>query len=409
MVYTIFRKEITVFLSDRKAVFLAFFMPVVLITLFTFAFGDIGDNTRKMAINIPIVAADTTGKAGDFLRALAGDDDISFEFTEQTEALYQIRTGERPGALILGEGFNDSVRSGTTIPLEFVYDEAKAVQVGAIQQSMVNAYFQTLGVEHTKVSITKGIRQSNPLISPMILMGINRQIEEQYGSLTQSDESSMLGGNIKLTKFGKKRNIPLGLVQAVSGVAVLMLLFTVIIMGVSIIDERESGTLKRLLIAPMQPGAILVGKMSAMVAISIVQLAVMFVFAWLVFGLPLFRDVPGLLLMMVSTAVACTGFGIFLASIVTTKRQAESVAIISILVVSALGGSMIPLYIMPEFMQKIAVVSLNYWAIQGYFDIFWRELPFWVVLGKVAVLMAIGTGFTALAYWQFNRRMFRMV
>lgn len=409
MVNQIFRKELTVFLADRKAVFLSFIMPVVLISLFTFAFGDIGDNSRKLDIRIPMVAADTTGKAGQFLRTLAADGGFIFEPANRQHAIYQIRTGERPGALILGQGFNDSVAGGKIIPLEFVFDEAKAVQVGAIQQALVNAYFKTLGVEHTKVGIVKSIRQTNPLISPMILMGITRQVESQYAGLTQSDEHQMLGGNIVLTKFGKKRNIPLGLVQAVSGVAVLMLLFTVIIMGVSIIDERESGTLKRLLIAPIKPGSILVGKMSAMVAISVVQLAVMFVFAWLVFGLPLFINLPALLLMMVATAIACTGFGIFLASLVRTKRQAESVAIISILVVSALGGSMIPLYIMPEFMQKIAVVSLNYWAIQGFFDIFWRELPFMVVMGKVLILLGIGTLFTLLAYRRFNRQIFKLL
>ncbi len=57
---------------------------------------------------------------------------------------------------------------------------------------------------------------------------------------------------------------------------------------------------------------------------------------------------------------------------------------------SALGGSMIPLFIMPTIMQKIAVISLNYWGIQGYYDIFWRTLSFIDILPRIAVLMGIG-------------------
>lgn len=94
--------------------------------------------------------------------------------------------------------------------------------------------------------------------------------------------------------------------------------------------------------------------------------------------------------MMIATAFACSSFGIFIASICSTHKQVEIVSIIVILVMSTIGGSMIPLYIMPEFMQELAVFSINYWSIQGFYDIFWRQLPMINVLPKFIILMATG-------------------
>jgi hypothetical protein len=66
---------------------------------------------------------------------------------------------------------------------------------------------------------------------------------------------------------------------------------------------------------------------------------------------------------------------------------------IVVLVMSAIGCSMIPIFIMPEIMQKIAVVSVNYWGIQGFYDIFLNLLPITDItfLSKVFVLIGIGT------------------
>jgi ABC-type multidrug transport system permease subunit len=72
---------------------------------------------------------------------------------------------------------------------------------------------------------------------------------------------------------------------------------------------------------------------------------------------------------------------------------------------SAIGGSMIPLFIMPVWMQKIAVFSVNYWGIQGFYDIFWRMLPVTDVtfLSRAGILFAIGLVLNLLAYRLFKK------
>ncbi|MBN2347453.1 MAG: ABC transporter permease [Bacteroidales bacterium] len=202
-----------------------------------------------------------------------------------------------------------------------------------------------------------------------------------------------------------------GLVHVVAGTSVMMLLFSVAGIGGSLLDEKQDGMLKKLLCSPMPPNHILYGKLAFANIISIIQLIIMFVYAWLVFGLDIIHYIPSLLLMILATAYACSGFGILLASFAKSRQQVQGFSTIIVLVMSAMGGSMIPIFIMPEIMQKIAVVSVNYWGIQGFYDIFLKILPITDItfLSKVFVLTGIGTSLNFMAFQMFKRSILKIV
>ena len=86
-----------------------------------------------------------------------------------------------------------------------------------------------------------------------------------------------------------------------------------------------------------------------------------------------------------------------------TRQQLQGLSTIIIMLMSAIGGSMIPLFIMPAIMQKIAVISVNYWGIQGFYDIFWRNLPLIDILPKIMVLLGIGIVMTIISTQLFKR------
>jgi len=202
-----------------------------------------------------------------------------------------------------------------------------------------------------------------------------------------------------------------GLVHVVAGMSVMMLLFSVAGIGGSLLDEKQEGMLKKLLCSPMPPNHILYGKLVFANIISIAQLIIMFVYAWLVFGLDIMHHLPSLVLMILATAYACSGFGVLLASFAKSRQQVQGFSTIIVLVMSAIGGSMIPIFIMPEIMQKIAVVSVNYWGIQGFYDIFLKLLPITDItfLSKVFVLIGIGTSLNFIAFQMFKRSILKIV
>jgi ABC-type multidrug transport system permease subunit len=202
-----------------------------------------------------------------------------------------------------------------------------------------------------------------------------------------------------------------GLVQSVAGTAVMMLLFSVAGIGGSLLDEKYEGVLKKLLCSPIPPNYILIGKLVYANIISVIQLIIMFLYAWLVFGLDILNHLPALVLMIITISYACSGFGVVLVSFAKTRQQVQGLSTIIVLVMSALGGSMIPIFIMPKIIQEIAVFTVNYWGIQGIFDIFWRLVPITDItfLSKVFVLIGIGSFLNFIALLMFRRNILRIV
>jgi ABC-type multidrug transport system permease subunit len=208
---------------------------------------------------------------------------------------------------------------------------------------------------------------------------------------------------------GEKGQIA-GLVHSVAGTALLMLLFSVAEIGGSLLDEKQEGMLKKMLCSPIHPNNILLGKLAFANIISMAQLSVIFLYAWLVFGLDILHHLPSIALMIFATAFACSGFGVLLASFAKSRKQVQSLSTLIVLVMSAIGGSMVPIFIMPAFMQKIAVASVNYWGIQGFYDIFMRLLPItdFTFLSRVLVLISIGTLLNIIALLMFKKNILKI-
>ena len=191
----------------------------------------------------------------------------------------------------------------------------------------------------------------------------------------------------------------------------MMLLFSVAGIGGSLLDEKQEGILKKLLCSPMPPKNILFGKLMFANIISIVQLSIMFVYAWQIFGLDIMHHVPSLVLMIFAIAYACSGLGVVLASFATTRQQVQGFSSIIVLIMSAIGGSMIPLFVMPEILQKVAVLSVNYWGIQGIYDIFWKLVPFTdrTFLSRPLILIIIGTLLNFIALQMFKKNILKII
>jgi len=134
----------------------------------------------------------------------------------------------------------------------------------------------------------------------------------------------------------------------------------------------------------------------------------MFLFAWLFLNMDLNVNIPGIILMIIATSFSVSSLGTFLATVAKTRQQAQNMSTIIILVMSAIGGSMIPLFIMPSILQKVALLSLNYWGIQGFYDLFWRVLPLKDILPKVLILMSIGILLTLASIQLFKKRIMKL-
>ncbi|EMI51740.1 ABC transporter permease [Rhodopirellula sallentina] len=173
-----------------------------------------------------------------------------------------------------------------------------------------------------------------------------------------------------------------------AGIAVMFLLFGATTGGGVLLEERENQTLERLLATHMTMDQLLLGKWFYLTLLGCVQVTVMFVWAQLVFGLNLIEHFDGFAMMTVATASAAASFGLFLATLCRTRGQLGGLSVVAVLTMSALGGSMVPRYVMSEPLQRAGLWTFNAWALDGYDKVFWRELPPGELGPQLAVLMA---------------------
>jgi ABC-2 type transport system permease protein len=117
----------------------------------------------------------------------------------------------------------------------------------------------------------------------------------------------------------------------------------------------------------------------------------MFVWADVFFDVDFFGHLGGFLVMAVCTAAASASLALCLAATCRSRGQLNGVSTILILTMSALGGSMIPRYIMSEEMRRWGQLTFNAWAVDGFMKVFWYELPVAALTLEISVLIGMAS------------------
>jgi len=406
-------KDLKIFFRDIKAVLLSFLLPIGLITLFGLTFGGLTESSGSQhQTNILVTDLDSTATTRDVIAKLDSLKEISITMVGLEEGKDNIMNGNRLGLLVFYKGFADSVENGKTQPIELFYDEARKMEAGLIQYALISNLMKILGPKTIKRKVMNSIRTKYPKLDTDMMSQIEGDMNEQFAPAESGkDNNGGIGkmGGLEITGLARKQSVNWALIQSFAGTAVMMLLFSVAAIGSSLLSEREDGTLKRLLYSPISPIHIMFGKVTFAMVVSVIQLTVMYIFSCLALGMDTAYNVFYLMLVIIATAFACSGFGIFIAAISTSRKQAEGMATIVILLMSAIGGSMIPIYFMPGFMQKTAVISLNYWSIQGFYDVLGRDASFGQLIYKVGILMGIGATMMTISASLFKRNLLKVV
>lgn len=190
---------------------------------------------------------------------------------------------------------------------------------------------------------------------------------------------------------GEKRNPVVTMYAA--GIAVMFLLFGATNGGATLLEERENQTLDRLLTTGLTMDQLLLGKWGYLTMLGIAQTTVMFVWGQVVFGVDLWGHFDGFLIITVVTAGAAAAFGLMLATLCKTRGQLNGLSVVVVLTMSALGGSMVPRYVMNDSLRNAGLWTFNAWALDGYDKVFWRDLPAGDLWPQMAVLMGCGAVF----------------
>lgn len=175
---------------------------------------------------------------------------------------------------------------------------------------------------------------------------------------------------------------------------VLFVFFLVNIMGRSIIGERETGTLRRLRISPINSSAILIGKTLPFLVLSLAQTVILMISGRILFGMS-WGPEPWLLLpIMLCTSSAATSLGLLFSTVAKTESQVSSFGNLILLSSAGISGCLVPRAWMPPFTQKISLLTPHAWALDAYSEVLTKDHPsISVIAVSCTAMLAFATVF----------------
>lgn len=191
--------------------------------------------------------------------------------------------------------------------------------------------------------------------------------------------------------------------------ALFGMFFIVVPMAGSLISERQEETLSRLRTMPVPYVVILAGKIAAYVLVCCAQFSLIFLigrFILPLLGVESFQlgtEWSAILLVVIAASLAATCYGIMLGTISRTYEQASMFGSISVVAAAAIGGVMVPVYAMPEIMQKISAISPLGWGLEAFLEIFVRGGDVVSIAGELSLLLLFALASVTVAWLMFTR------
>lgn len=181
---------------------------------------------------------------------------------------------------------------------------------------------------------------------------------------------------------GENQVIPNSVQHNVPAWTVFAIFFIVIPFAGAMIKEREDGSLARLLIMPTSYASILLSKIMVYLVVCFLQfllILIMGIYFFPLINLPELQigsNLGMLSFMAVATSLAAVGYGVAVATIARTHPQASIFGSISVMILAAIGGIWVPVFVMPPFLRHLSVVSPLNWGLNGFYDILIRNASF---------------------------------
>ena len=353
--------ELLLLLKDRMAVVWMVILPLAMTAIMGLIFGGLGGGSEPVAIDLPVVDHDGGRMAAVVLEMLSQTANLHLETAYDAEAAQElVADGKRAGAVIIPSGFSTAMTSGQPATLELVV--APGGQTAPLLEGMVRGVASAFSNVQTTVEVAISEVQRAAGSHDLDYEGIAERAVTT--SLERLHDPPV---RAHVTTVGSTEEEEFGIFdQVVPGYAVMFAMFTVLSAAGGILEEKERGTFKRLLIAPIPQWSLLGGKLLAQFLMGVGQIALMLVFGVLVFRANLGRSPLGLLLVTLATCWATTSLGILLVSVIRSRKQIHPITTLIILGSSAIGGSWYPLFMMPKAVQQVARFTLVAWAMEGY-------------------------------------------
>lgn len=366
-VVLIARKDLLQRLRDRTALILAVLAPAALAAILSLALG----GTDDLEIELVVATEDDGAIASTFVAGLLGLDGVTVERVgSRDEAVRAIEEERATGGVVIPAGFSAGATSGAAVEVEVLRD-ADAPVTSAVATAVANALADRVTTGQLAATTALALGADPETAGTAAARAV---AQPSPVAIDGGTEASISGATAAY--FG-------------AAMVILFLYFTVQFGPRSLLDERETHALQRLLAAPIARATILGGKAVGSLALGISSMAVVIVLTSVLLGAH-YGDPSGVALLSAATVLAVTAVVSLVTVSARTREQADGYASGVAIVFALIGGNFIDLTSAPAALRAVAKLTPNGWALQGY-DELSRGQPLEAVVPEVAVLLGIAT------------------
>ncbi len=436
-------KDVRLLIRDRGGAVVTFIFPFIYCVFFGLIFSTRSNSNSHL--RIVVVDEDQTTASTAFVTALDAADEFEVIHMPREEAVNAVRRGKQVAYLALPKGFgqaSENLFSNQRPRIEVGVDPARSAEAAMLRGLLTKYAFESIT---SKLSNTKSMEQQLNLsraqikndtqLSIVSRFAYNQFFDEAQRLLTTVDAEKMADKNPnegsndpgKTSKISSETSNAAGEASNTDGSAsgwqpidfvaadvirervgpqnsydisfpqgiIWGVLGCCSSFGISLVNERTSGTLSRLRVAPIGRTKILAGKALACFGSIVFLSVVLFVVGRLFFDVSP-KSLGHLAVSLVTIAVAFVGIMMFISILGKTERSVSGFGWGVLLGMAMLGGGMVPRMFMPPLMQSLSHLSPVKWAILAMEGAVWRDFSTQEMLLPWVVLLSVGVVFFAI-------------
>lgn len=413
--YSSLRKELLLLINDKVGLALMFLMPLLLVFIITI----IQDSAYKMVNEnqIPLLVVNQDkGSEGAKLVDLLTKSGLfkidSQNAIEQQSLKSELLSRGKMIALYIPASFSAGLESNAEDVSTILMDDLGLAHDTTARREVsmprLSFYNDPVLQENYSYSVMSVIQSYMSVIENSLMidrMYANMDIVEGSAKLKDKMISNRVGIDQIVARNNNSTAIPNSTQHNVPAWTIFAMFFMVVSLGSNIVKERINGSFLRLKTMPTTFMVVMFSKMAIYVVVAALQVALTFSMGvWILpkLGLPKL-SVPDNIIATIAvifiSSMAAVSYALMIGAFAKTEQQANGFGAISIIIFGAIGGILVPTFVMPGFMQFFSNFSPLHWCLEGFYVLFlkggsWQDLrTVFAFLGIFIVFCQLGTYF----------------
>lgn len=366
------KKELRQTVRDKRMFVMLLLAPVLQLTLLGFAVDLDVDH-----VPTAVVDRDRTASSRSLVSALVADPTLDLVLRTQ-DPDRPLTTGEAAVVLVVPPGLELDLTHGRPVQLQVLIDGTNPIQAQAA------------------LDATRRFLQQEALVR------VQERMTMQAALATRVPNVPSISVRPRIL-YNPSMKSPVYMVPGVA--AVVLLIVTTVVTAMGIARERELGTIEQLLVTPMRPSVLLVGKVVPFAGIGLVTAGLVIGIGTNVFSVPVRGSLLLLLLATILYLMSTLGTGVFISTMASTQQQAILGGFFFLMPAILLSGFMSPIENMPAWVQPLTWVNPVRYYVEILRAVLLKEAGFAEMVRPLLALLAFGVGILTAGSLRFRKRM----